>query len=192
MPIQTLDTRTALVLIDLQKGITAMPTVHSAEGVIEQAAAMARAFRARELPVVRVRVAFSADGGDVIRSRVDAPPPAITRGPDWAELREEIGTGPHDIIITKRQWDAFFGTELDLQLRRRKMTGIVLAGISTSIGVESTARHGRELGYEIAIASDAVTDTVQAAHENSLQRIFPRLGQIDTTAAIIQAIGRSA
>jgi nicotinamidase-related amidase len=192
MPIQILDARTALVLIDLQKGITAMPTVHSAEGVIEQAAAMARAFRARELPVVRVRVAFSADGGDVIRSRVDAPPPAITRGPDWAELREEIGTGPHDIIITKRQWDAFFGTELDLQLRRRKMTGIVLAGISTSIGVESTARHGRELGYEIAIASDAVTDTVQAAHENSLQRIFPRLGQIDTTAAIIQAIGRSA
>src|SRR5580765_6000178 len=104
MHVQTLDPRTALVLIDLQKGIAAMRTVHPAEEVIERAAAMARAFRARELPVVRVRVAFSADGGDVIRSRVDAPPPAITRGPDWGDLREEIGTGPHDIIITKRQW----------------------------------------------------------------------------------------
>jgi nicotinamidase-related amidase len=192
MPVQTLDPRTALVLIDLQKGITALPTVDPAEGVIERAAALARAFRERELPVVRVRVAFSADGGDMLRSRVDAPPPTMTRSADWADLREEIGTGPHDIIITKRQWDAFFGTELDLQLRRRKVTGIVLAGISTSIGVESTARHGRELGYEMAIASDAVTDTVKGAHENSLQRIFPRLGQVDSSAAIMEALGRSA
>lgn len=191
MPVQTLDPQTALVLIDLQKGITAMPTVDPADVIVERAAALARAFRERELPVVRVRVAFSPDGGDMIRSRVDAPPPAtMKRGPDWGDLREEIGTGPHDIIITKRQWDAFFGTELDLQLRRRKMTGFVLAGISTSIGVESTARHGRELDYEIAIASDAVTDTVKAAHENSLERIFPRLARVDTSAAIIKALGR--
>ena len=192
MPVKTLDSRTALVLIDLQKGITAMPTVEPADAIVERAASLARAFRERELPVVRVRVAFSSDGGDVLRTRVDASPPPMTRGADWAELREEIGSGPHDIIITKRQWDAFFGTELDLQLRRRKMTGIVLAGISTSIGVESTARHGRELAYEIAIASDAVTDTVQAAHENSLQRIFPRLGQVDSSANIIAALSTSA
>ncbi len=192
MPVKTLDSRTALVLIDLQKGITAMPTVEPADAIVERAASLARAFRERELPVVRVRVAFSPDGGDVLRTRVDASPPPMTRGADWAEWREEIGSGPHDIIITKRQWDAFFGTELDLQLRRRKMTGIVLAGISTSIGVESTARHGRELAYEIAIASDAVTDTVQAAHENSLQRIFPRLGQVDSSANIIAALRTSA
>jgi nicotinamidase-related amidase len=192
MPVQQLDPRTALVLIDLQKGITAMPTVHPAERIIEQAARLARAFRERALPVVRVRVAFSPDGGDVLRARVDAPPPPSgARAADWAELREEIGTGPTDIVITKRQWDAFYGTELDLQLRRRKMTGIVLAGISTSIGVESTARHGRELAYEIAIASDAVTDVVREAHENSLTRIFPRLGQVDTTAAIIAALPKA-
>jgi nicotinamidase-related amidase len=191
MPVQQLDPRTALVLIDLQKGITAMPTVHPADVIVERAAQLAKAFRERDLPVVRVRVAFSADGGDVLRARVDASPPAVTRGPDWAELREEIGSGPQDIVITKRQWDAFFGTELDLQLRRRKMTGIVLAGISTSIGVESTARHGRELDYQIAIASDAVTDTVREAHENSVTRIFPRLGQVDTTARIIAALPRT-
>jgi nicotinamidase-related amidase len=188
MPVQKLDPRTALVLIDLQKGITALQTVDPAEVIVDNAAKLARAFRERDLPVVRVRVAFSADRGDVLRARVDAPPPSATRSADWAELREEIGSGPHDIIITKRQWDAFFGTELDLQLRRRKMTGFVLAGISTSIGVESTARHGRELDYEIAIASDAVTDTVREAHENSLRRVFPRLGQVDTTAAIIAAL----
>jgi nicotinamidase-related amidase len=184
-----LDPRTALILIDLQKGITSLPTIEAADVIVERAAKLARAFRERDLPVVRVRVAFSPDGGDMLRSRVDAPPPsARARSADWAELREEIGSGPHDIIITKRQWDAFFGTELDLQLRRRKITGIVLAGISTSIGVESTARHGRELAYEIAIASDAVTDTVREAHENSLRRIFPRLGQVATTDEIIAAL----
>ena len=126
----------------------------------------------------------------MLRARVDAPPMAMQRPPDWAELREEIGTGPTDIMITKRQWDAFYGTELDLQLRRRRMSGIVLAGISTSIGVESTARHARELNYEIAIARDAVTDCVKEAHENSLTRIFPRLGRLDSTDAIIAAVER--
>jgi nicotinamidase-related amidase len=70
-----------------------MPTVEPADAIVERAAALARAFRERELPVVRVRVAFSPDRGDVIRSLVDAPPSAITRAPDWADLREEIGTG---------------------------------------------------------------------------------------------------
>lgn len=192
MPVQQLDPRTALVLIDLQKGITALPTETPGAVIVERAARLAKVFRERGLPVVRVRVAFSADGGDMLRGRVDALPPAAARAPDWAELREEIGSGPTDIIITKRQWDAFFGTELDLQLRRRKITGIVLAGISTSIGVESTARHGRELDYQIAIASDAVTDTVREAHENSLTRIFPRLGQVDTTARLIAALAPNA
>ena len=191
MPVQVLDSRTALVLIDLQKGIAARATADPSSEIIARAARLAKAFRERQLPVVRVRVAFSPDGGDVLRSRTDAAPPSSKRGPDFSQLCEEIGSGPTDIIITKRQWDAFYGTELDLQLRRRKMTGIVLAGISTSIGVESTARHARELGYEVAVASDAVTDTVRAAHENSLQRIFPRLGQVDTTDAILGALARA-
>lgn len=190
MPVQDLAPRTALVLIDLQKGITSMPTLESGDVIVDRAALLARAFRGRGLPVVRVRVAFSPDGGDVLRARIDAAPMSMQRPPDWAEFREEIGNGPTDIIITKRQWDAFYGTELDLQLRRRGMTGIVLAGISTSIGVESTARHARELNYEIAIVRDAVTDTVKEAHENSLTRIFPRLGRVDSTDAIIAAMER--
>ena len=165
-----------------------MPTVHPATAILANAARLARAFRARQLSVVRVRVAFSPDGGDMLKTRTDAAGPTGPRAPDFSELCEEIGSGPSDIVITKHQWDAFYGTELDLQLRRRKITGIVLGGISTSIGVESTARHARDLAYEIAIARDAVTDTNRDAHENSLQRIFPRLGQVDTTDAIIAAL----
>jgi nicotinamidase-related amidase len=192
MPVQQLDARTALVLIDLQKGIVGMRTADPATTILENAGRLARAFRARQLPVIRVRVAFSPDGGDMLKARTDAAGPSGPRSADFSELCDEIGSGPTDIIITKRQWDAFYGTELDLQLRRRKMTGIVLAGISTSIGVESTARHARELAYEIAIARDAVTDMSREAHENSIQRIFPRLGQVDTTDAIIAAVERAA
>lgn len=191
MPVQQLDPRTALVLIDLQKGIVGMKTVDPAAAVLANAARLARAFRARQLPVVRVRVAFSPDGGDMLKARTDAAGFSGPRPADFAELCDEIGSGPTDIVITKRQWDAFYGTELDLQLRRRKITGIVLAGISTSIGVESTARHARELAYEVAIARDAVTDGNAEAQQNSLQRIFPRLGQVDTTEAIVAALERA-
>lgn len=187
MPVARLDDRTALVLIDLQKGITALPTVHPAAEVVGRAARLARAARERGLPVVRVRVAFSADGGDVVRARTDAPGPAITPAPDFADYDERVPDGPTDLLVTKRGWDAFHGTELDLQLRRRKITGVVLAGISTSIGVESTARSARERGYEIAVASDAVTDLVASAHENSLEVILPRIAQVDTTEAILAA-----
>lgn len=191
MPVQQLDPRTALVLIDLQKGIVGMNTVEPATTILERAARLARAFRARQLPVVRVRVAFSADGGDMLKIRTDAATVSRPRSAEFSELCEEIGSGDTDIVITKRQWDAFYGTELDLQLRRRKITGIVLSGISTSIGVESTARHARELAYEVAIARDAVTDMSREAHENSLERIFPRLGQVDTTDAILAALERA-
>ncbi len=176
------------MLIDLTKGITALPTIDPVEAVINNAARLAVAFRARNLPVVLVRVAFSADGGDVLRSRVDTPPPAVRMGADFADLRQELAPAPTDIVITKRGWDAFYGTELDLQLRRRKVTGIVLAGLTTSVGVESTGRHASELGYEIAVAVDAVSDLVRSAQENSLRVILPRIAQLDLTDAILAAL----
>jgi nicotinamidase-related amidase len=190
MPVATIQLPAALVLIDLQKGVTALPTVHPAAGVLERSAALAVAFRERGLPVVRVRVAFSPDGGDALRTPVDAPPRGGTPGPEFSELSPEIGDGPTDLHIVKRQWDAFHGTELDLQLRRRGIVTVVYAGIATSIGVESTARHGRELGYTQVIASDAVTDLVQSAHDNALNTIFPRLARVDGTEAIVGALGR--
>jgi nicotinamidase-related amidase len=175
----------ALVLIDLQQGVTSLPLAHPAAEVLTNAARLARAFRDRDLPVVRVRVAFSPDGGDVLKAPIDSPPPAVGAGPDFATLNPEIGDGPTDIHITKRQWDAFHGTELDLQLRRRRIETITYAGISTSIGVESTARHGRELGYAQLFAGDAMTDMVASAHENALSVIFPRIGRVLTTEEIV-------
>ena len=111
-----------------------------------------------------------------------------TPTPDYGEFRTEIKLGNGDIPITKRGWNAFYGTELDLELRRRKITGIVLAGISTSMGVESAARAANERGYELAIVTDAVTDTARGAHLNSLEMIFPQIAELATTDEVLAAL----
>jgi nicotinamidase-related amidase len=179
MAVTTLDPRTALVVIDLQKGITGLPTTHPADDVVRNAAALAADFRARDLPVVLVNVTGGAPGRTEAGGAAGGP-----RAEDWAELRAELGAGPDDVLVTKQTWGAFHGTPLDMELRRRGVTQIVLAGIATSIGVESTARAAHEHGYHVTVATDAVTDMDADAHRNTVERIFPRLGETGTTEQV--------
>ena len=188
----TIDERSALVLIDLQEGILALPTLLSSDHIKNRARLLAAAFRASALPVVRVKVAFSADGGDLPPGR------ALMRGPEsapptaFSEFPEDFPPHPGDIVLVKRHWGAFTGTELDLQLRRRGVTQIVLAGISTSIGVESTARSAWENSYNLIFVEDAITDVDSSSHAHTFTKIFPRLGEIATTEQIIDTLkGRS-
>ncbi|MFB7560572.1 isochorismatase family protein [Streptomyces brevispora] len=183
MSATTLDPKTALVVVDLQKGITALPTVHPIADVIAHATTLADAFRAKGLPVVLVRVTGGAPG------RTEAPARSGQPAAGWADIVPELGPREGDIVVTKQQWGAFYGTDLDLQLRRRGVTQVVVAGVATSIGVESTARSAYEYGYHVTIATDAVTDMSAEAHDNSVERIFPRLGETDTTDAIIKLLG---
>jgi nicotinamidase-related amidase len=185
MPATTLDPKTALVVIDLQKGLAAFPLVHPFPDIVSNTRRLAEAFRHAGLPVVLVTVTFSPDGGDKFRSRTEAPPRAFPTSPDFAELVPELGAKPGDILITKRQPNAFYGTELDLQLRRRQVTGIVLTGVSTSSGVDSTARAAHERAYNVTFASDAITDMDPAAHDFVMKKIFPKLGEIEGTDALL-------
>jgi len=181
---------TALVLIDLQRGIASRTTEpHAAADVIARAARLAEAFRKAHAAVVLVSVTYSADDGDRLKTPVDQQPPiAMPLPADWAELMPELGATESDIRITKRQWGAFYGTELDLQLRRRGVRTIVLGGISTNFGVESTARDAWERNYAIVFAEDASASFNGAAHAFAFANIFPRLGVRSTTADIILAI----
>jgi nicotinamidase-related amidase len=190
MPATALDPKTALVVIDLQKGIAALPTVHPFRDVVANTVRLAAAFRRAELPVVLVNVMGSADGGDLLRLRVQVRF-QMPRSPDFGELVPELERMPSDILITKRQPNAFYGTELDLQLRRRGVTGIVLTGISTSSGVDGTARAACERAYNVTFASDAITDLDPAAHDFVMTKIFPRLGEIDTTDALLGLLRRA-
>ncbi|WP_328536921.1 isochorismatase family protein [Streptomyces sp. NBC_00344] len=183
MTATTLDPKTALILVDLQKGIVGLPTVHPAADVIERAAELAEAFRAHDLPVVLVRVTGGAPGRNEAPARQGTPPA------DWAELVPELNRQDSDIVVTKQTWGAFYGTDLDMQLRRRGITQVVVGGIATAIGVEATARSAQERGYHVTVATDAVTDLDTETHRNAVERIFPRLGETDTTAAIIKLLG---
>jgi nicotinamidase-related amidase len=185
-----LDPRTtALVLIDLQKGIVPYAKApYDGATVLANAVRLADAFRAGRSPVVLVKVGFSADGGDRLVAPVDAPTAATAPPANWLDDTDELPAQAGDIHILKRQWGAFNGTELDLQLRRRGIRTIVLAGIATSIGVESTARFAWELGYEIVFAEDATSGSDAAMHEHSFKSIFPRLGRIRTTADVLAAL----
>ncbi|HEX6509624.1 MAG TPA: isochorismatase family protein [Chloroflexota bacterium] len=185
MPLTTMDTKPALVVIDLQKGIITAPTVHPADEVVQRAAELATAFRRHGLPVVLVNVAGRALG------RTQASPPSSTRPANWAELVDELQPQPDDHRVTKVRWGAFHGTSLDTYLRDRGVTQVVLAGISTSIGVETTARAAYEHGYNVVLATDAMTDTNAEAHQNSVERIFPRLGETATTAEILAMLENS-
>ncbi|KAA0022286.1 hydrolase [Antrihabitans cavernicola] len=194
MAVTTLDPNTALVVIDLQRGIASLPTVpHSGPEVVANAVELADAFRARKAPVVLVRVSTAPDGSDAAPGRTDggAQPKGATRPEGWDVIVDELSGHDEDIVVTKRNWGAFFGTDLDLQLRRRGVTQIVLAGIATSIGVESTARAAHEHGYHVTLATDAMADGSEDAHDNSIQRIFPRLGETGTTAEIVELLAAS-
>lgn len=182
---------TALALIDLQKGIVGSPTEpRSGVDVVACAKKLAERFRAVRAPVFPVRVAFSPDFADAPRQKVDAPMQLPPGGlpPDWSELAEGVAaTG--DIVITKRQWGAFHGTELELQLRRRGVTTLALGGIATNFGVESTARQAWELGFEVVIVEDACASRAADLHQFAFSHIFPRLGRVTASADIFFAAG---
>jgi nicotinamidase-related amidase len=186
--VTAIDKNTALVIIDMQKGIVKFPVIHPVETVIQNVVKLIAAFRKEGLPIVIVNV--NPAGSALSKARTDAA--AATKGnppagypAEFFEIIPEIPILPGDIRVTKNTWNAFASTTIDEELQKRNIKGIVIAGVSTSIGVEGTARNASEKGYNITFAKDAMTDTKHSAHEHSTQVIFPRLGEVDETAAII-------
>jgi nicotinamidase-related amidase len=177
-----IDPDTALIVIDLQQGIVSLPTVHPIADVLKHARALADAFRHHDLPVVLVNVEAGAPG------RTEQAPRISTFPAGWTDLVSELNRQPGDHLVTKRTWGAFTNTDLEAHLKSRGVTQVVIAGVATSAGVESTARHAHELGFNVVLAVDAMTDMNPDAHNNSVARIFPRLGETGTTREIIDLI----
>jgi len=188
----TLDPRsTAIMVIDIQKGIVGMPGApHPTASVVANCVRLVDAARRVGAQPVLVHVGGSRDGADRLSLTVDQSWAGVAAlPPDWSDLTPELGSQPNDIVILKRQWGAFYGTDLDLQLRRRKLATIVLCGVATEFGVESTARDAYERGYEQVFAEDAMTGRNAESHANSIARIFPRMGRVRSTDEITQALG---
>lgn len=186
--VTAIDKNTALVLIDLQKGIVGYPLAHPVAGVLSNAAKLVAAFRKAGLPIAIVNV--NSSSAKWTKSRKDAKQTSGAFKDDWLEITPEIKTQPGDIFITKHTWGAFFETDLHNELQKRGVTGIVIGGIATSIGVEGTARQASELGYNLTFASDAMTDMLPSAHEHSQKIIFPRIGEVDVTDNIVAMMNK--
>src|SRR5262249_9966561 len=188
-PLELTAAKTALVVIDLQAGILGRATApHTSAEVLDRSAKMCARFRAIGGQVVFVRVSFAADGSDILSQPCDEPTARGARPDGWDVLSQALGSAERDIHITKHQWGAFYGTELDLQLRRRGISTLVMCGISTNFGVESTARDGWERGYAIVFAEDAMASFDAAAHAFAVKSIFVRLGRVRSTSEVLAAL----
>jgi nicotinamidase-related amidase len=181
----------ALVVIDLQKGIASPSRTlapHSSEVVVRNAAKLAEAFRKAGMPVFLVHIVSSPAErlnpmADEQGWRPTAPPP-----PDASDFIPELTPKEGDITITKKQWGAFYGTDLELQLRRRGIRTIVLCGVSTNYGVESTARFAYEYGFQQVFAEDAMSSGSVEMHNASINFVLKRIGRVRTTDEILGAL----
>ena len=179
MPLTQLDPTAALILIDLQKGIVALPLAHPAAGIVANAAALAHAFRKRGLPVVLVNVIAAAPG------RTDMGPRNLALPDRWADLVPELDQQPTDLLISKQRVGAFLGTGLHDLLQQRGITQLFLAGIATGSGVESTARSAYDLGYHVVLITDACTDRSLETHNYCIEKVFPKLAETTSTEELV-------
>ena len=182
--------KSALVLIDLQNGITARevsPSPYTSEEVIQNASRLVNAFSEKGAFIVLVRVS-TIDGKDMVKPKTDLKVTGMKYPEGWDSLVPEIATTKNAHIVTKRQWGAFYGTDLDLQLRRRGIETIILGGISTNIGVDTTAREAYQHGYNQIFVEDAMTAVTKEEHEYVCKYIFPRIGKIRTTKEIVSSL----
>ena len=180
---------TALVLIDLQRGITAGQTVpNAAADVIARAARLAAACRKRGVLVVLVRVDPGADGALFPQPQADQPRPPMAITPEWTELVPELGRQEGDVVVTKHQPNAFYATDLEVQLARRGIRTILLGGISTNVGVEATARAAYERGFEQVFIPEVMAARESDLHEHTVRRIFPTLGRVRALDMVLEAL----
>lgn len=181
MPLTTIDETPALVVVDLQIGIVAMPAPQIPE-VVANSARLADAFRARGWPVVLINVE-AAPGG-----RSDQNPTGGARilSPDTLSITPELGEG--DVLITKHTRGAFHETELEAWLAERGVTQIFLTGIATGSGVEETGREGFARGLNIVTVTDAMTDSDPEIHDFCVRKVFPKWSETATTDELLAAL----
>jgi len=181
---------TALILIDLQNShIARQLAPHPAADVVRNSLLLADTLRQKGGTVVFVRVLVQ----EMLPFEVDAPFPRPATPPpaNASELAPEVRAQVHeaDILIAKRQWGAFYGTELDQLLRRHGIKTLIMGGIATNFGVESTARAAMDFGYRLLFAEDAMSTLSPEMHRFSIECLFPKMGRVRITKEILNLLG---
>ncbi len=189
MAFTALDPKTALIVIDLQRGIVELPLapLPMAE-VLERNVRLIQEFRSRDLPVVLVNVAGQPAG----RTEENRGAAGHAFPDGWTDLIDELDVQPSDILVTKYARGAFSGTGLTETLRAAGVTQVVITGIATGTGVESTARTAHEDGFHVSLPVDAMTDTAADKHEHAVNVVFPRIAETGTTEELVRLLQGAA
>jgi nicotinamidase-related amidase len=185
MPLTTLDPKTALIVIDLQKGIANGNFIHPIGDIINRTRALIDVFRAKNLPVVLVNVAGRAPG-----RTEQGPRSNISFSEGWTDFLPQLDQQPSDIVVTKRSWGAFATTDLEHQLKARGVTQVVVTGVATAGGFETTTRQAYEQGFNVTLAIDGMTDIREEAHHYSIRNVFPRVGETGSAKEITSLLER--
>lgn len=178
--------RTALVLVDIQ-GFTVIAPLAPRSGCDVLANAIRLADRCRRAGILVV-IVQAAGGAVSLRPPADLSMPRLEFPPNSHRVPQELGPRDGDLVITKYNWGAFFGTSLDLQLRRRGIDTIILGGITTNYGVETTARQAHERGYAQLFVEDAMAAFTAEEHGHPLATSLPRIGRVRSTDVVLAAI----
>ena len=164
-----------------------------ASGLIRNSVRLVAGARERRIPIIWIRVERRADYADVVFPLTDVflasgrkRPPAIVHGSYEAANVDELPVRPEDQVILKPRFNPFIGTDLDLQLRARKITTILFGGYSTNVGVESGVRTARDLGYDVIVVSDCCYNVQQDMHEWSLKKVMPIFSRVLTTDEVFK------
>jgi ureidoacrylate peracid hydrolase len=111
-----------------------------------------------------------------------------TEGSWEQKVIDELKPAPNDYIIPKYRWSAFHQTYLDLALRARNITTIIVSGGSVDVGVASTVYAARDLDYNIIIVRDACSNSNEDSMATFMEKVFPRMARVRTTDQLLEMI----
>ncbi|MBL0888546.1 isochorismatase family protein [Myceligenerans indicum] len=176
---------TALIVVDLQAATLRTPFAHPADGVVAATASLAAAFHEHGGPVVHAVSTGTPPGRNAYGSEPRLFPE------EGRVLAAELPVHDADLRVERARLSVFSGTGLADALHGRGVTTVVVAGVATSFGVESTVREAYDLGFDVVVASDAVTDLRADTHERALEAVFPAIGRVAASADIAAALARA-
>ncbi|MFT5539203.1 MAG: ureidoacrylate peracid hydrolase [Alphaproteobacteria bacterium] len=147
----------------------------------------------------------AADGSDTVARLTDTDmdlnprgarkgtiKPRFHKGSKTTEIAVEVKPAKGDLLIPKQRWNSFFCTELELQLRARDISTIVLAGGSTDVGIASTAYAARDLDLGLVIVRDCCYSMRGNNNDFFMDRVFPRMGQVMTVDEVVKLMAAGA
>jgi nicotinamidase-related amidase len=180
--------KTALVVIDLQNALMGMNTApHAVADVVKNNRRIAEALRAAGGTVIWVRV----DVNSMLSLPADEPSRfgGQKMPEELMQIAPSAGFTEGDLLVTKHHWGAFAQTDLEQQLKSLGAELIILTGISTNAGVESTLRQGTGLGFAFVVVEDACSGQDAADHRLAFEKTFRRLARVRSTAEVVNALG---